>query len=47
MFESKSPILLPDYKYFPKKSLKFFLNKYTNNPFYKYIYLNFEIKKKN
>lgn len=46
MFESKSPILLPDYKYFPKKSLKFFLNKYTNNPFYKYIYLNFEIKKK-
>ena len=37
---------LPKSKYFPKKSVKYFNNKYSKNPFYKYFYLNFYYKKK-
>ena len=39
------PISIPKYSYFPKKSSNFFLNKYTENPFYNYYFLNFKIKK--
>lgn len=36
---------LPNYNYYPKKSLAYFNNKYIKNPFYKYFVLNFFYKK--
>ena len=36
---------LPKYSYFPKKSIKFFNNKYAKNPFYKYYFMEMYYKK--
>lgn len=37
---------LPGHPYYPKKSVKFFNNKYALNPFYKYFFLEFYYKNK-
>ena len=39
-------ITIPRFSYCPKKSKKFFLNKYVKNPFYDYYFLNFKSKNK-
>ncbi len=44
--KTSKPLSLPKYDFYPKKSIKFFLNKYTRNPFYKYYFLNFKLNKK-
>jgi hypothetical protein len=46
IIRSVKPLMIPSYDYFPKKSLKFFLNKYTKNPFYNYYFLNFKLNNK-
>ena len=42
---TKNIVSLPKHKFYPRKSILYFKNKYENNPFYNYFYLNFFFQK--
>ena len=46
LYKSKNLECLPSYEYYPKKSIKYFKEKYIKNPYYNYFFLKIKVNSK-